>query len=220
MAEAFALEAAAIGRGLDQIQAELAVRDGRRCGGVGERQAIGVEIGRGQAQVEVEGARRREREGLRAPGARRVEESLRRSEQRLERQRVGGERAGDGRTAAGVADRERAFQGLPGAGQSRLAKRQRVRLSLDLARDREVAGGQKGRRLEVEESRQGGDRGGGCGQIAVGAELVSERDHAAERKLDQRRIEPERKRARDALRRRFRIGQRANDRKGGVAPPG
>ena len=98
----FALEAAAISRSLHQSRAELAIRDDYGCGGVGERQAVDVEMGRGQTQVEVEAPQRREREGLRAPPARWVEDAFGRSEQRLERQRFGGERAGNGRAAAGV----------------------------------------------------------------------------------------------------------------------
>ena len=118
----FALEAPAISRSLHQSGAELAIRDDCGCGGVGELEAVDVEMGRGQTQVEVEAPQRREREGLRAPPARRVEDTLRRSEQRLERQRFGGERAGDGRAPAGVADCERALERLPGAGQRRVAE--------------------------------------------------------------------------------------------------
>ena len=65
----FALEAAAISRSLHQRRAELAIRDDCRCGGVGELEAVGVEMRRGQTQVEVETAQRRERKGLCAPRA-------------------------------------------------------------------------------------------------------------------------------------------------------
>ena len=175
-------------------------------------------MGRGQTQVEVEAPQRREREGLRAPPARSVEDAFRRSEQRLERQRFGGERAGDGWAPAGVADCECAFKRLPGAGQRRVAQRQRVRPSVDLRGDRNAVGGENGRRLSVEERRQGGDRRDGRGQIAIDAGLVAERERTAERKLGQRRIEREHHRARRALRGGFRIVERAGDRNRRVPP--
>src|SRR6202034_445651 len=93
----FALEAAAISRTLHQSGAELAIRDDCGCCGVRELEAVDVEMRRGQTEVEVEALQRRKREGLRAPPARWVEDTFGRSEQRFERQRFRGERAGDGR---------------------------------------------------------------------------------------------------------------------------
>src|ERR1700690_3999700 len=118
----FALKAAAISRTLHQSGAELAIRDDCGCCGVGELEAVGVEMRRGQTKVEVEAPQRRKREGPRAPPARWVEDTLGRSEQRLERQRFGGERAGGGPAPASFADRDRAFNRLPGAGRRRVAK--------------------------------------------------------------------------------------------------
>ena len=177
-------------------------------------------MGRGQTQVEVEGPQRLEREGLRAPAARWVEDAFRRSEQRHERQRFGGERAGDGWSAAGVADCERAFKRLPRAGQRRVAQRQRVRRALDLRGDRNVVGGKNRQRLSVEERGQGGDRRDGRGQIAISAGLVAERERAAERKLGQWRIEPEHNRTRRALGGALRIVERAGDRNRRLPPHG
>ena len=118
----FALETPAIGHSLHQSGAELAIGDDCGCGGVGELEPVDVEMGRGQTQVEVEAPQRREREGLRAPVARRAEDPLGRSEQRFQRQRFGGERPGDGGAPAGFPDRDRALERLPGAGQRRVAE--------------------------------------------------------------------------------------------------
>ena len=163
--------------------AELAVLDDEGCGRVGELSAIDVEAAGREAQVEVEGPRRSERERLRAPPAGRVEQALRRSEQRLERQRFGGERARDGRPPAGVGDFDRPFKRLLGAGHRRIAERKRVRRRLDLAGDGDVVGGEDGRRRSVEESRQGGDRRDGRGHVAFGARLFPERELRRRRQI-------------------------------------
>ena len=72
----FALEAAAISPSLQQRGADLAIGDDCGCRGVGELEAVGVEMGGGQTQVEVEAPQGREREGLRAPPARWVEDTF------------------------------------------------------------------------------------------------------------------------------------------------
>jgi hypothetical protein len=90
-----ALEAPAISRSLYQRGAKLAIRDDCGRGGVGELEAVDVEMGRGQTEVEVEAPQRRKREGLRAPPARRVDDRLRRSE-RSSTPAFRRDRAGDG----------------------------------------------------------------------------------------------------------------------------
>ena len=193
----FALEAAAIGRGRrSELTVELAVRDDHRCGGVSERAGRRRRDGpRTDASRD-----RRPRGGANAKGFALQPPDGSKS-------RRGGPRSGSSASVSAASVPETAGRPpassiasapsrvCPALVSRRLAERQPVRLGLDLARDREVVGGQNGRRLGVEESRQGGDRRDGRGQIAVGAGFVPERDRAAERELDQGRIEPEGKRA-------------------------
>ena len=119
-------------------------------------EAVDVEMGRGQTQVEVEAPQRREREGLRAPAARRVEDAL----------------AAVRAAARAPAFRRRACRRWPGARPLSLIASAPSSVcpalvsvaspsvnesgrALDLRGDRNVVGGKNGRRLSVEERAPG-----------------------------------------------------------------